>query len=206
VGRLTLDRAAWRCLAEAGAFDALFAHEPADRRRRAALWSIMAATRGAALPLAPMPSAPPPATVPALTPVELTEADYRLTGLSLAGHPMRHVRPLLAPNGVVTAEEALTRGRDGQIVAVAGLVICRQRPGTAKGFVFLTLEDETGLINVVVTPDRFEQHARLISTSPLLLIRGILQVEDRVVNVRARRFRALPLGAGEEHAPGHNYR
>jgi len=85
-------------------------------------------------------------------------------------------------------------------------VICRQRPGTAKGFVFLTLEDETGMINIVVTPDRFATHGALISSSPLLLIRGILQVEGRVVNVRARRFRRLDLGAGEAHLRGHDYR
>jgi error-prone DNA polymerase len=90
-------------------------------------------------------------------------------------------------------------------VAVAGLVICRQRPGTAKGFVFLTLEDETGMVNIVITPDRFEEHALLISTTPLLLIRGTLQVEQHVVNVRAKQFRALELGGGEQHAQGRNY-
>jgi len=206
VQRVQLDRAAWRRLAEAGAFDAMFMHEPADRRRRVALWEVLASTRGPQLPLAPMRTQPVPAHLPALAPVELTEADYRMTGLSLAGHPMTHLRELLKPNGVLTAKEAIKLGRDGQKIAVAGLVICRQRPGTAKGFVFLTLEDETGMINVVITPDRFEANALLISTSPLLLIRGVLQVEGMVVNVRAKQFRKLDLGAGEQHAPGHNYR
>jgi error-prone DNA polymerase len=206
VDRVQLDRAAWRRLAEAGAFDTMFAHEPADRRRRVALWEVLAATRGPQLPLAPMRAQPVPTQLQALAPVELTEADYRMTGLSLAGHPVSHLRTLLAPNGVLSARDAITLGRDGQKVAVAGLVICRQRPGTAKGFVFLTLEDETGMINVIVTPDRFEEHALLISTSPLLLIRGVLQVEGAVVNVRAKQFRRLELGAGEKHAPGHNFR
>ncbi len=206
VERVDLDRAAWRRLAEAGAFDTMFAHEPADRRRRVALWEVLAATRGPQLPLAPMRAQPVPAQLPAFAPVELTEADYRMTGLSLAGHPVSHLRTILAPNGVLTAREALKLGRDGQKIAVAGLVICRQRPGTAKGFVFLTLEDETGMINVVVTPDRFEAHALLISTSPLLLIRGVLQVEGMVVNIRARQFRKLELGAGEKHARGHDFR
>ncbi len=206
VDRVDLDRSAWRRLAEAGAFDTMFAHEPADRRRRVALWEVLAATRGPQLPLAPMRAQPVPAQLPALAPVELTEADYRMTGLSLAGHPVSHLRTILAPNGVLTAREALKLGRDGQKVAVAGLVICRQRPGTAKGFVFLTLEDETGMINVIVTPDRFEAHALLISTSPLLLIRGVLQVEGMVVNIRARQFRKLELGAGEKHARGHDFR
>jgi len=206
VQRVSLDKAAWRRLAEAGAFDTMFAHEPPARRRRVALWEVMAATRGPELPLAPRTAPAPAPHVPAATPIELTEADYRMTGLSLTGHPMVHVRPHLALNGVFTAQEAHERGKDGQPVAVAGLVICRQRPGTAKGFVFLTLEDETGMINIVITPDRFEQHALLISTTPLLLIRGTLQVEGQVVNVRAKQFRALELGGGEQHVKGHNYR
>ncbi len=205
VRRVTLDKTSWRRLAEAGAFDSMFPHEPPDRRRRVALWDVMAATRGPQLPLAPMPISSPPTQLVPLKPIELTEADYRMTGLSLAGHPMSHLRDILAPNGVYSARQAQQDGRDGQAVAVAGLVICRQRPGTAKGFVFLTLEDETGMINVVVTPDRFERHAVLISTSPLLLIRGVLQVEQHVVNVRAKQFKALHLGGGEAHAKGHNY-
>ncbi len=205
VRRVTLDKTSWRRLAEAGAFDSMFPHEVPERRRRVALWDVMAATRGPQLPLAPMPTSEPPVQLPALQPIELTEADYRMTGLSLAGHPMSHLRAILAPNGVLSSRQAQQDGRDGQAVAVAGLVICRQRPGTAKGFAFLTLEDETGMINVVVTPDRFERHAVLISTSPLLLIRGVLQVEQQVVNVRARQFKALQLGGGEQHAKGRDY-
>lgn len=205
VRRVTLDRAAWRQLAEAGAFDSMFLHEPPARRRRVALWEVLAATRGPELPFAPVRVTPPPASLPAFAPVELTEADYRLTGLSLVGHPVTHLREVLAPNGVLTARDAIEHGYDGQRVAVAGLVICRQRPGTAKGFVFLTLEDETGMINIIITPDRFEEQALLISTSPLLLIRGTLQVEDKVVNVRAKQFRKLDLGGGETHAKGRNF-
>ena len=206
VRRVTLDRAAWRKLAEAGAFDRMFAHEPEERRRRVALWEVLAETRGPMLPLAPMRAVPVPPQLRAFAPIELTEADYRMTGLSLAGHPMSHLRAMLAPNGVRTAAMLREHGRDGEKVAVAGLVICRQRPGTAKGFVFLTLEDETGMVNVVVTPDRFEQDAMLISRSPLLLIRGELQIEQTVVNVRAKQFRALTLGGGEGHAKGRNFR
>jgi error-prone DNA polymerase len=166
---------------------------------------VLAATRGPELPFAPLRLRAVPASLPALEPIELTEADYRMTGLSLAGHPMVHLRTTLAPNGVLSARDIIERGRDGQPVAVAGLVICRQRPGTAKGFVFLTLEDETGMINIVITPDRFEEHALLISTSPLLLIRGTLQIEEKVVNVRAKQFRKLELGGGEKHAKGRNF-
>jgi len=206
VRRVRLDRAAVQRLAEAGAFDRWYAHEPEARRRRVALWDVLEAQRGAAGPLAPQAHRAPPSGVAALSPVELTAADYRMTGLSLAGHPMVHVRDALAMNGVRTARDLLTRGRDGERIGTAGLVICRQRPGTAKGFVFLTLEDETGMINIVVTPKRFERDAALISGSPLLLVRGILQVEGRVVNVRARTFRALRADSGETFVKGRDYR
>jgi error-prone DNA polymerase len=210
VARTGLDRRALRVLAEAGALDAFVPDEPQLRRRRAAVWRLLEAERGDAGPLAPRArSLDVPTAVPAMTPYELTEADYRITGVSLAGHPMSHLRALLAPNGVRCARDAVRDGRDGELVAVAGLVICRQRPGTAKGFVFLTLEDETGTINVVVHPRRFEREALLISTSPLLLVRGRLQVEGTaphaVVNVRAERFRRLEAPVGAEHARGHDF-
>ena len=208
VQRAGLDRRALRHLAEAGAFDGLLAHEPHLRKRRAALWAVLDAARGDAGPLAPRRRGATdrePAPVPAMTPVELTEADYRMTGISLVGHPMSHVRSVLEPNGVRSAIDLLRTGRDGETVAMAGLVICRQRPGTAKGFVFLTLEDETGLINVVITPQRFERQALLISRTPLLLVRGVLQVEQNVVNIRAKQFRALQAAVGAEFARRHDF-
>ena len=140
-----------------------------------------------------------------MSPGELTEADYRMTGVSLNGHPMLHLRRVLRPSGVLTAAEITARAKDGDRVAVAGLVICRQRPGTAKGFVFLTLEDETGTVNVVITPKRFEQQALLISTTPLLLVRGALQIEQGVVNVRAAQFRGLQAELGAEYARSHDF-
>ena len=208
VQRTGLDRRALRHLAEAGTLDGLLPHEPDVRRRRAALWAVLDAARGDAGPLAPRRptgAVPGAAPLPAMTRVELTEADYRMTGISLGGHPMSHVRGVLEPNGVRSARDLLRHGRDGETVATAGLVICRQRPGTAKGFVFLTLEDETGLINVVITPQRFERQALLISRTPLLLVRGVLQVEQTVVNVRAAQFRALQAAVGAEFAQRHDF-
>jgi error-prone DNA polymerase len=211
VRRSGLDQRGLRHLAEAGAFDALLPQEPDVRQRRAALWALLEAARGDAGPLAPRrravgaEAAAYVAPLPAMTRVELTEADYRMTGISLVGHPMSHVRPILEPNGVRSARDLSRNGRDGERVATAGLVICRQRPGTAKGFVFLTLEDETGLVNVVVTPQRFERQALLISRTPLLLVRGVLQVEQTVVNVRAQQFRALQAEVGAEFAKRHDF-
>jgi len=205
VFRSQLDKRSLRSLAEAGAFDAFVADEPLARRRRVALWRVLEAERGSAGPLALFPESRVPQVLPAFSAPELTEADYRLTGLSLNGHPMRHVRALVTPNGVRTARDIHTM-HDGESVAHAGLVICRQRPGTAKGFVFLTLEDETGTINVVVTPQRFEEQAMLISRTPLLLVRGTLQVESGVYNIRAHEFIALNANVGEASVRGHNYR
>jgi error-prone DNA polymerase len=232
VRRTRFDKRALRHLAMAGAFDG-FLDEPDLEKRRTALWEVLDAARGDAGPLAPRQSsgatrrqlsAPKarqfsdgdavggsPARragrgrLPPMSPGELTEADYRMTGVSLNGHPMLHLRPLLQPNGVSSATEVTKRAKDGDRVAVAGLVICRQRPGTAKGFVFLTLEDETGTVNVVVTPKRFEQQALLISTTPLLLVRGVLQIEQGVVNIRADRFRALRAELGAEYARSHDF-
>jgi error-prone DNA polymerase len=225
VRRTQFDRRALRHLALAGAFDGFLEREPDLQRRRMALWEILDAARGDAGPLAPRhvsdksarsaaehggaaasaPKARPRTLIPSMSPGELTEADYRMTGVSLNGHPMLHLRSLMKPNGVLSAVELRQRARDGDRVAVAGLVICRQRPGTAKGFVFLTLEDETGMVNVVVTPKRFEQQALLISTTPLLLVRGVLQIEQGVINVRATQFRGLQAELGAEYAKSHDF-
>jgi error-prone DNA polymerase len=203
VRRTGFDKRALRHLAMAGAFDG-FVDEPDLAKRRASLWDVLDAARGSAGPLAPRKRATR-SVLPAMSPGELTEADYRMTGVSLNGHPMQHLRPLIAPNGILCAAEIAKRATDGERVAVAGLVICRQRPGTAKGFVFLTLEDETGMVNIVITPKRFEQQALLISTSPLLLVRGVLQIEQTVVNVRADYFRALQAEVGAEYARSHDF-
>ncbi len=187
-----------RALAEAGAFDGLWPN------RRSALWEVLKHARGAAGPLAPVAQDRRPAPVPPLTPLELTEADYRVTGLSPAGHPLRHLRRAMAAMGAITAAE-LERRRDGDWVTVAGLVICRQRPATAKGFCFLTLEDETGLANVVVTPKLFEEHKRLIRRSPLLVVGGVLQEEQGVLNVRGKRFAAPAPAAGAAFVASHDF-
>jgi len=207
VHRSGLDRRALRALAEAGALDSLVPDEPGARQRRAAVWRMLEEFRGSAGALAPPRiRLDIPASVPAMSPVELTAADYRMTGVSFNGHPMQHLRAVLAMNDLRSARE-LSALRDGsRNVAVAGLVICRQRPPTARGFAFLTLEDETGLVNVVVTPKRFERQALLISNAPLLLVRGTLQVESGVVNLRGEFFRELKADVGAEGTRSHDFR
>jgi error-prone DNA polymerase len=203
VRRARLDRRSLRYLAESGAFDGFVQGGPLDKRR-AALWKMLEELRGDAGPLAPTTPGDAKPPLPPMSRFELTESDYRMTGISLNGHPMLHLRPALEPNGIKSARQ-VARCRDGDRIGVAGLVICRQRPGTAKGFVFLTLEDETGMVNVVVTPKRFEQQALMISTEPLLLVRGTLQIEEGVINLKGESFRALKAQVGAEFAQRHDF-
>jgi error-prone DNA polymerase len=206
VERAGLDRRALASLAQSGALDAFVPDEPQARRRRTALWRLLEAAGGDAGPLAPASvQLTVPDAIKPMAPVELTSADYRMTGVSLLGHPMKHLRDSLVPNGVRTAREVLALADGTRNVATAGLIICRQRPGTAKGFVFLTLEDETGLVNVVVTPKRFERQALMLSTARLLLVRGTLQVEQTVVNLRGERFYELKTKVGQDGARGHDF-
>jgi len=118
-------------------------------------------------------------------------ADYAGTGVTLGPHPMALRRAVLAARGVTRAID-LARGGDGVRVRVAGSVIVRQRPGTAKGFVFLSLEDETGIANVIVTPGLFARRRLPLVSEPFLLVEGILQMQDGVVSVRAARVEPLP--------------
>jgi len=118
-------------------------------------------------------------------------ADYVGTSLTIGPHPMTMRRHDLAMRGVQRAID-LPRGRTGQRVRTAGMVITRQRPGTAKGFVFLTLEDETGIINIIVRPNLFEAERMSIVGAPFLFVEGILQNIDGVTAVRAERIEALP--------------
>jgi error-prone DNA polymerase len=118
-------------------------------------------------------------------------ADYAGTGLTIGKHPMAMQRSELATRGIQRAID-LPRGRNGQRVRTAGMVITRQRPGTAKGFVFLTLEDETGIANVIIRPDLFAAERMAIVGESFLVVDGVLQNIDGVTSIKAERV--LPLG------------
>ncbi|MFQ5514572.1 MAG: DNA polymerase III subunit alpha [Myxococcota bacterium] len=160
--------------------------QPAALRRREALWQV-AALQGGLLSDA-HPRTPSP--LPEMSAFEETLAEYRGTGLTPGPHLMAHLRHALRREGVLTARE-LRRVPDGRWVRTAGVVIVRQRPGTARGFLFLTLEDETGTSNAVVVPDLFRRERVWLQTAGLLLVEGPLQKQDGVIHVRARRFRKL---------------
>jgi len=117
-------------------------------------------------------------------------ADYAGTGLTVGKHPMHYRRAALRSLRVLSAEE-LRCCKDGEYVRTAGCVIARQRPGTAKGFVFLSMEDETGIANIIVTPDFYERERVLVSRGRFLLVEGPLQNQDNVIHVKAMRMTAL---------------
>jgi error-prone DNA polymerase len=117
-------------------------------------------------------------------------ADYAGTGLTVGRHPMALRRDELAMRGILRAIDLRTE-RNGRRVRVAGMVITRQRPGTAKGFVFLTLEDETGIANIIVRPDLFARDRLIVVEEKFLLVDGILQHQDGVISVRAESVQAM---------------
>ena len=132
-----------------------------------------------------------------MTESERVVADYAGMGLTVGRHPMALRRDELATRGISRAID-LHAARHGRRVRVAGMVITRQRPGTAKGFVFLTLEDETGIANIIVRPDLFLRDRLVITDEPFLLVDGVLQNQDGVTSVRAERIAGLHAGAVQD--------
>ncbi|HEX4961248.1 MAG TPA: error-prone DNA polymerase [Thermoanaerobaculia bacterium] len=157
--------------------------------RRAALWQVARLGRPAG-PLLDRLTDPEPSPLPEMTPAEETMADYGTVQLTLGPHPMSYYRELLAAKGVTTAV-GLDALPNGARVRTAGSVIVRQRPGTAKGLLFLTLEDETGMSQAVVSPDLLKEHRKLIVGSPGLLVEGILQKRDGTISVKGEKFWSL---------------
>jgi error-prone DNA polymerase len=117
-------------------------------------------------------------------------ADYAGTGLTVGRHPMAYRREMLRAEGVLPAE-ALHRQRDGVFVRAAGMVIARQRPGTAMGFIFISMEDETGIANVIVHPDLYERERLTVTRAKFILAEGTLQNQDGVIHVKATGLRTL---------------
>jgi error-prone DNA polymerase len=184
-GRPALDKLAW-----AGACDTLAGG------RRPALWQLGVAAPGERLPAGTqlslpleVPEAPPLRT---LDPWASMVADYATTGLTLGAHPMALLRPGLVED-VVSCRE-LERLTHGAPVRIGGLVVARQRPGTAKGIVFLLLEDEWGTINLIVPPDVYDRHRLTVRMEPLVLAEGRLErlpTAGGAINVMVRALHPL---------------
>ena len=117
-------------------------------------------------------------------------ADYAGTGLTVGKHPMHYRRAELRRCNILSAQD-LRQCRDGDYVRVAGCIIARQRPGTAKGFIFISMEDETGICNVIVTPDLYDRNRMVVTRSRFLLVEGPLQNQDNVIHVKATRLTTL---------------
>ncbi len=170
--------------------------------RRDALWQVERAARAPGPLLERIPERDEPSPLVRMTDDERLVADFRGTGLTVGPHPMSYRRPALNALGVKRASE-LEKLPHGKFVRAAGCVIARQRPGTAHGFVFLSLEDETGIANAIITPDLFERNRLLLVAEKFLLIEGRLQHQDNVISVKAERV--LPLEVTQAETRSHDF-
>ncbi|MDH3198058.1 MAG: error-prone DNA polymerase, partial [Candidatus Krumholzibacteria bacterium] len=177
VARTGLDDGALERLATAGAFEAI------EKTRRRALWRAYGASRAAA-PQLPVEERERAVAFASLSAFETIAWDYEATGASPRGHPLEPLREALARQGLPDAR-AVAALPGGARVRYAGVVITRQRPGTAKGVVFMTLEDETGFVNVVLWKDVFARFRVLAKTASFLGVSGKVQSESGVVHVVA---------------------
>jgi len=198
--RVTLRRDEIEALAELGALAGL---DPTTRTRRSALWQVAAVERDPRSLFAGVAPAPEASPLPEMSPLETTLADYRRSGLTPGPQILTHLRPQLRERGVLTAAQ-LREVPDGHFARTAGHVIVKQRPGTAKGFCFLTLEDETGTSNAILTPRVFQRFRVPLHTAPILEIAGPVQNTDGVIHVRVRELRPVTPLAGLPES--HDYR
>jgi error-prone DNA polymerase len=170
--------------------------------RRDALWSAAAAANPAGPLLEHIPNPDDKSPLKIMSDEERLVADFSGTGMTIGPHPMSYHRRRMNELGVRRAIE-LSSIPSGRKVRTAGGVIARQRPGTAHGFVFLSLEDETGVSNAIITPDLFQQNRLLLSTEQFLFIEGILQNQDGVISVKA--LRVAPLNITRAQTVSHDF-
>ena len=187
-----LSKSEWTMLAQIGALNGL----GDGVHRRDALWQVERAIRptGALFKQSQREDAPSP--LAQMTDEERLVTDFHGTSLTIGRHSMAHRRTEWNGMNIKRACD-LKVIPDGRFTRIAGCVIARQRPGTAKGFLFLSLEDETGIANAIVTPDVYERNRILLTSGRFLMIEGPLQNQDNVISVKARRIHALSVTAAE---------
>jgi error-prone DNA polymerase len=188
-------------LAEIGALNSI-GNSSQKLHRRDALWQVERAVRASGPLLENLPESDSPSPLLPMNHEERLVADFRGTGLTVGPHPMAYRREWLKAMGIRRASE-LRDIPNGRRLRIGGCVITRQRPGTAKGFVFLSLEDETGVANAIVTPDLFHQNRLLLTSERFLAIEGILQNQDNVISVKAERV--LPLFVTKAETSWHDF-
>jgi error-prone DNA polymerase len=193
----SLDLAQLEAMATAGAFEECFAME-----RRAALWAVGAAAQSGPDRLEGVVVGQDAPRLPGMDPMETAIADLWATGVAPSGHPTQFLREELSQRGVVTSE-GLWHCEPRSRVLVAGVVTHRQRPMTAQGTTFMNLEDETGLINVVVSKGCWARYRKVARGSAALLIRGRLERAEGVINIVAEELTPLPVAA---HAASRDFR
>jgi error-prone DNA polymerase len=187
----SLSRADLATLAEVGALNSI----GEGSHRRDALWQVQRAGRQTG-PLLESLDQDEDQTSPlqAMNPEERMVADYAGTGVTVGRHPMAHCRDQLRSMNVCRADD-LRMLRHGVKARIAGCVIARQRPGTAHGFIFLSIEDETGISNAIIDPQLYEQNRSLVTYARFLLVEGTLQNVDKVIHIRARHIEELNVTA-----------
>ena len=170
--------------------------------RRDALWQVERAVRGCGPLLENLAEPDLPSPLQPMNHEECLVADFHGTGLTVGPHPMAYRRDWLNAMGIRRASE-LRDIPSGKRLRIGGCVITRQRPGTAKGFVFLSLEDETGVANAIIAPDLFHSNRLLLASERFLAIEGILQNQDNVISVKAERV--LPLFVTKAETISHDF-
>jgi error-prone DNA polymerase len=179
-------------LSEIGALNSL----GKEMHRRTALWQVERAARPAGPLLDAIPEQMELSPLEQMTDEERLVADFHGSGMSTGPHPMTYCRAALSKQQVKRACD-LPRVPDGQYTRVAGCVIARQRPGTAKGFVFLSLEDETGISNVIVNPDLYEKYRIVINREKFLRVDGVLQNQDHTISIKASHVQPISITTAE---------
>ena len=188
-----------RKLSEIGALNFI---TEAPIHRRAALWDSELAIRPTGPLFIDQSPVPSPQPLQPMSASERLNSDFHNTHLTIGSHPLAFHREKLNTLGVTPANQ-LKNIRNGWPVRIAGCIICRQRPGTAKGLLFLSMEDETGVSNAVVMPDVFDRERTTILNNSYLVIEGEMQNIDNVRTVRAASF--MPLHVAEEAVPSHDF-
>jgi error-prone DNA polymerase len=186
-----------RMLAEIGALNGFAEH------RRDALWESERAVRPAGPLFEEILEKTEPSPLSMMTAPERIRADFYGTGVTIGPHPMRLYREALRARGILAAAD-LHHVKHGRMVRVAGCVICRQRPGTANGFMFLSLEDETGIANAIVEPAKFDEYRETLVRAPYVLVEGILQNQQGAISLKLHHVEPLALEVAT--VPSHDFR
>ena len=186
-------------LAEIGALNKL-GNENVDRRD--ALWQVERAVRWSGPLLDELPEDDAQSPLTAMNDEELLVADFRATGLTVGPHPMQYRREEMKRMGIYSAAD-LAHLSHGRRLRIGGCVIARQRPGTAKGMMFMSLEDETGIANAIIAPDLLQKNRVLLISERFVMVEGILQNQDNVIHIRAEKV--FPLSVTRAETVSHDF-